>query len=70
MTSSRRSEPGTTRRSPKRARKVVTADAAERRYAIALESGSLPSIRRIRSDLHVGQQRGPEIREHLGTLAR
>lgn len=41
-----------------RSRKVITADAAERRYATMLQSGSVPSIRKIRAEMRVGQQRG------------
>ncbi len=51
-----------TRRAP------VTAEDAEREYAAVLASGALPSIREIRSRLHVGQDRARDLRDHLAAL--
>jgi hypothetical protein len=39
-------------------------------YASDLADGRIPSLRRIRTDLHVGLPRARQIREHLGTLTR
>jgi hypothetical protein len=41
---------------------------AERLFADELEAGDVPSIRRIRSALHVGQPRAREVQAHLETL--
>jgi hypothetical protein len=41
---------------------------AERLFAGDLAAGDVPSIRRIRSALHVGQPRAREIQAHLETL--
>ncbi len=46
----------------------VTAEDAEREFAAVLASGAIPSIREIRSALHVGQDRGRQIRDHLAAL--
>lgn len=48
-----------------RARATVTDAAAEKQYAAALASGSLPSLRQIQRELKVGQPRAKEIRRHL-----
>jgi len=41
---------------------------AERLFADELEAGDVPSIRRIRAELHVGQPRAREVQAHLETL--
>ncbi len=46
----------------------VTAEDAEREFAAVLASGAVPSIREIRSALHVGQDRGRQIHDHLASL--
>jgi hypothetical protein len=73
--STRRALPARTRARPgsapgKRTQAApVTAEDAEREFAAVLASGAVPSIREIRSALHVGQDRGRQIRDHLATLA-
>jgi hypothetical protein len=47
----------------------VTADDAEREFMSELATGALPSIREIRTRLHVGQDRAKELRAHLESLA-
>ena len=47
----------------------VTAEDAEREFAAVLASGAVPSIREIRSALHVGQDRGRQLHDHLASLA-
>ena len=51
--------PGRTRSAP------VTAEDAEHEFMTDLAAGALPSLRQIRSRLHVGQDRAYQIREHL-----
>lgn len=41
---------------------------AERLFAAEIEAGEIPSIRRIRAELHVGQPRAREVQAHLETL--
>ncbi len=41
---------------------------AERVFAAEIEAGDIPSIRRIRAELHVGQPRAREVQAHLETL--
>ena len=41
---------------------------AERVFATEIEAGDIPSIRRIRAALHVGQPRAREVQAHLETL--
>ena len=53
----------------RRARKPVTADDAELHFASELAAGQVPSARRIRRELHLGQPRAQEIRDHLAALA-
>ena len=47
----------------------VTVEDAEREFAAVLASGAVPSIREIRSALHVGQARGRQLHDHLAALA-
>jgi hypothetical protein len=47
----------------------VTAEAAEVHFAADLAEGRVPSARRIKAELHVGQARATQIRDHLATLA-
>ena len=46
----------------------VTAEDAEREFTAVLASGAVPSIREIRSALHVGQDRGRQLHDHLASL--
>jgi Protein of unknown function (DUF2637) len=48
----------------------VTDTDAALHYASELAAGSIPSQRRIRADLHVGQDRAREIRAHLEECTR
>jgi hypothetical protein len=57
-------------RTRKRTRKPVTEAAAETHFAADLSAGRVPSGRRIRAELHVGQDRARQLRDHLATLAR
>ena len=41
---------------------------AERVFAAEIEAGDIPSIRRIRAALHVGQPRARQVQAHLETL--
>jgi hypothetical protein len=47
----------------------VTAEAAEVHFAADLADGRVPSARRIKADLHVGQPRAAQIHDHLAALA-
>jgi hypothetical protein len=47
----------------------VSAEAAEVHFAADLAEGRVPSARRIKADLHVGQARAAQIHDHLATLA-
>lgn len=56
-----------------RTRTRVTApgeEAAEVHYAAELAAGRVPSARQIKAELHVGQDRARQLREHLETLTR
>lgn len=48
----------------------VTGEDAEREFGAELASGALPSLRTIRTRLHVGQDRARGLREHLESLTR
>jgi hypothetical protein len=48
---------------------AVTAEAAEVHFAADLAEGRVPSARRIKADLRVGQARAAQIRDHLAALA-
>jgi len=48
---------------------AVTAEAAEVHFAADLAEGRVPSARRIKADLHVGQARAAQIHDHLAALA-
>jgi hypothetical protein len=56
------------KRTRSRTRKAVTAEVAEVHFADDLAERRVPSARRIKSELHIGQPRANEIREHLGTV--
>ena len=45
--------------------RAVTNSAAEVHFTADLASGQVPSVRRIRRELHVGQDRAQQIRAHL-----
>jgi hypothetical protein len=47
----------------------VTNEDAARRYAPEIAEGRIPSMRRVRSEMHVGQSRAQAIVAHLGALA-
>jgi hypothetical protein len=42
---------------------------AERKYAGHLAQGQVPSLRAVMADLHLGQGRAREVRQHLASLA-
>ena len=46
------------------------AQAVAERYAADLARGEVPGVRRIRSDLMVGQPRAQQVRAYLAALAR
>jgi hypothetical protein len=48
---------------------AVTGEAAGVHFAAGLAAGQVPSIRRIRRELHVGQDRAARIHAHLAGLA-
>ena len=48
----------------------VTSEAAEVHFAADLAEGRVPSARRIKAELHVGQARAAQIHDHLATVAR
>ncbi len=56
--------PGRAQRRP-----VSHAKRAERKYAGHLAEGRLPSLRAVMADLHLGQDRAREVRQHLASLA-
>jgi len=41
---------------------------AARLYAVELAAGEVPSVRRIRREMHVGQPRAQEVRAYLAAL--
>ena len=45
--------------------RAVTDEAAEVHFAADLAAGRVPSARRIKTGLHVGQDRAARIRDHL-----
>jgi hypothetical protein len=47
----------------------VSAEAAEVHFAADLAEGRVPSARRIKAELHVGQDRAAQIHDHLATVA-
>jgi len=47
----------------------VTAETAEVHFAADLAEGRVPSARRIKAGLHVGQDRAAQIHDHLATVA-
>lgn len=56
-------------RTRRRTRKPVTEAAADMHFAADLAAGLVPSARRIRAELHVGQDRARHLRDHLAALA-
>jgi hypothetical protein len=52
-----------------RNRAPVTPQDAEIHYAADLANGTMPAVRQIRSDLHVGTPRAQEIRAHLESVS-
>jgi len=42
---------------------------AARKYAAELAAGTVPSVRRIRREMHVGQPRAREVRAYLAAIA-
>jgi len=49
--------------------RAVTGEAAEMHFAADLAAGRMPSARRIKAELHVGQDRAARIRDHLAAIA-
>jgi hypothetical protein len=64
--------PGRTRTRPHphpvREAGAVSHESAEAHFAAVLAAGQVPSQRRIKSELHVGQDRAAQIHHHLATL--
>jgi hypothetical protein len=59
-------------RTPNRTRtpgQAITSEAAEVHFAADLAEGRVPSARRIKADLHLGQARAAQIHDHLATVA-
>jgi hypothetical protein len=59
-------------RTPNRTRtpgQTITSEAAEVHFAADLAEGRVPSARRIKAELHVGQARAAQIHDHLAALA-
>ena len=56
-------------RTPGAARGAVSGEAAEVHFAADLAEGRAPSARRIKAELHVGQDHARQIRDHLASLA-
>ena len=52
-----------------RTRGAVTGESAEVHFAADLADGQVPSVRRIKSELHVGQDRARQIHDHLTAVA-
>ena len=48
---------------------TVTGESAEVHFAAELADGQAPSVRRIKSELHVGQDRAQQIHDHLTAVA-
>ena len=46
----------------------MTGEAAEMHFAADLAAGRMPSARRIKAELHVGQDRAARIHDHLTTV--
>jgi hypothetical protein len=51
-----------------RARRPVTPEHAKAHFAEMLAAGTIPSLRAVRSELHVGTDRARELRTHLASL--
>ncbi len=47
----------------------MTSEAAEVHFAADLAEGRVPSARRIKAGLHVGQDRAAQIHAHLAAVA-
>ena len=52
----------------RRARRHTPEQRAERAFADHLEAGSLPSLRSVMADLHLGQAKAREVRAHLASV--
>jgi type II secretory pathway pseudopilin PulG len=69
----RRTAPGSTRArtagTPAARTRAVTEESAEVHYAAELSAGLVPSRRRIKAELHVGQDRAAQIHDHLAAVA-
>jgi Protein of unknown function (DUF2637) len=53
----------------RQARGTVSAEDTEREFFAELASGAVPSIRQVRSRMHVGQPKAVELHEHLTRVA-
>jgi hypothetical protein len=51
-----------------RPRAPVTPEHAQAHFAEELAAGTIPSLRTVRSELHVGTDRARELRTHLASL--
>ena len=47
---------------------LATNEAAALKYAPEIAAGRIPSMRRVRSEMHVGQTRAQQIAAHLSAL--
>ena len=46
----------------------MTGESAEVHFAADLADGQVPSVRRIKAELHVGQDRARQIHDHLAAV--
>ncbi len=68
-TRTRRTTAARTASAPRTRTRVVTDEAAEVHFAADLAAGRAPSARRIKTGLHVGQDRARQIHAHLTAVA-
>ena len=64
-TRTRRTTAPRTASAPRTRTRAVTDEAAEMHFAADLAAGRVPSARRIKTGLHVGQDRAARIHDHL-----
>jgi hypothetical protein len=57
-----------TRNAPRNRTRDLTPEAAEVHFAADLADGQVPSARRIKAELHVGQARATQIHDHLAGI--
>ena len=54
---------------PRTRTRPVSDEAAEMHFGTDLAAGRVPSARRVKAELHVGQDRAARIRDHLTAVA-